>query len=327
MSQIFMMMACLVLGLLAGYQLGNSFTHNTTISNRLSLRFNSSPQRRTGSSLNYSVFGSWWSTSQWSRDCNTPGGKHLCELPAIWQNCEHGIYLDIGTNLGVQLRKLYNPEQFKDAPVLPLFDSIFGMNRSRVCSIGIEANPHHTEYLETINSYFERKQYPGVVITEMAASVHPGTATFHLDTQSPVQWGASLTRGGWQNNGNDTTTQVTVHLLPLPTFLIEVVRPIVLQTKEATGMLPPIVMKLDVEGAEYSLLPGLLLTGALCDLNLLFLEVHALAMQGDEGVNMTIAEMQHTFDKMRKAHPQCLVRISHLDDESYVHGDKIPLPL
>ena len=38
----------------------------------------------------------------------------------------HHVYLDMGTNTGVQIRKLYEPHLFPNASVLPIFDKFFG---------------------------------------------------------------------------------------------------------------------------------------------------------------------------------------------------------
>jgi hypothetical protein len=105
---------------------------------------------------NYTVFNSkTWSRTPWGMPCPALlpriaaagrtmfDSKQLCDLPSIWSNCSQGIYLDIGTNLGVQLRKLYDPQQFPNATVLPVFDKMFGMQRKGVCAVGVEANVHH----------------------------------------------------------------------------------------------------------------------------------------------------------------------------------------
>ena len=39
--------------------------------------------------------------------------------------CRH-VYLDMGTNRGIQIRKLYEPHLFPNAKVLPIFDKFFG---------------------------------------------------------------------------------------------------------------------------------------------------------------------------------------------------------
>ena len=45
--------------------------------------------------------------------------------------CRH-VYLDLGTNIGMQIRKLYEPELYPQSPMLPLFDKYFGhTNRTR----------------------------------------------------------------------------------------------------------------------------------------------------------------------------------------------------
>lgn len=50
--------------------------------------------------------------------------------------CRH-IYFDFGTNIGIQIRKLYEPALYPKAPVLPLFNEMYGgNNRSSVCAIG-----------------------------------------------------------------------------------------------------------------------------------------------------------------------------------------------
>ena len=40
-------------------------------------------------------------------------------------NCQH-IYLDVGTNIAVQIRKLYEPQKYAGAAVLKVFDEYFG---------------------------------------------------------------------------------------------------------------------------------------------------------------------------------------------------------
>jgi hypothetical protein len=236
-------------GLLAGYTLGvaqQMLSHDSrTIMASLKV---------FGSSGNsYTIFrDATWSRLPWAKPCSAglprllaagkepaPAGnrRQLCELPSIWKNCSQGIYLDIGTNLGVQLRKLYDPKQFPGAPVLPIFDKAFGKQRSGVCAIGVEANPHHTPYLGTVNAYFHKRGYQAVILTEVAASTRNGTASFFLDADSPVEWGASLTKGGWQRNNASSGAKVEAHvqLLNLPAFVTGIVRPILQQEYTATG--------------------------------------------------------------------------------------------
>ena len=57
--------------------------------------------------------------------------------------CKH-LYLDVGTNIGVQIRKLYQPELYPNASSLRLFTDVFGSSshRCNVCTIGFEYAPY-----------------------------------------------------------------------------------------------------------------------------------------------------------------------------------------
>ena len=62
-------------------------------------------------------------------------------------------YLDVGTNTGMQIRKLYQPAAFPEAKVRPHFDAVFGPShvpRCRVCAIGVEPNPRQADRLDTL---------------------------------------------------------------------------------------------------------------------------------------------------------------------------------
>ena len=67
--------------------------------------------------------------------------------------CLH-VYLDIGSNLGVQVRKLFQPELYEGAKILQTFNDHFGevsnRNDSEICAVGFEPNPEHTKRLQGI---------------------------------------------------------------------------------------------------------------------------------------------------------------------------------
>ena len=53
------------------------------------------------------------------------------------------IYFDFGSNIGVQIRKLFEPEHYAGAEALPLFDAAFGSFPQRAfktCAFGIEVS-------------------------------------------------------------------------------------------------------------------------------------------------------------------------------------------
>ena len=52
--------------------------------------------------------------------------------------------------MGIQVRKLYEPEKYPKANVNPVFDQYFGKNRDHktVCAVGFEPNPSHSKKLK-----------------------------------------------------------------------------------------------------------------------------------------------------------------------------------
>jgi hypothetical protein len=86
-------------------------------------------------------------------------------------------------------------------------------------------------------------------------------------------------------------------------------------------------MKMDIEGAEYTVFPAIAISGALCHINLIFLEWHkeSFRLNMPEHVDMNKKQLLDAFDKFRVTYPSCLVDISAVDDESYVDGTRIPL--
>lgn len=65
-------------------------------------------------------------------------------------------YLDVGTNVGVQIRKLFEPQLYPGAAILRHFDEAFGTSRASLqglCAIGFEPNPLHTPALKVGHRY------------------------------------------------------------------------------------------------------------------------------------------------------------------------------
>ena len=78
----------------------------------------------------------------------------------VGDGCHH-VYLDIGSNIGVQVRKLFEPEKYPRAAVLRKFDQVFGPPAARLangaqglCAFGFEANPSHWPRLKEIEKAY-----------------------------------------------------------------------------------------------------------------------------------------------------------------------------
>ena len=78
----------------------------------------------------------------------------------------HKIYLDFGTNIGVQIRKVYEPKYYPDAKVMPLFKEWFGdeQDHFNVCSAGFEPNESHIKRLEELESSYQKVVFVRITI-------------------------------------------------------------------------------------------------------------------------------------------------------------------
>ena len=71
--------------------------------------------------------------------------------------CYH-VYLDVGSNIGIQIRKLFEPQKYPNAAVHSIFDSNFGAVENHVlqgrtdyvCAVRFEPNFQHTAILKDL---------------------------------------------------------------------------------------------------------------------------------------------------------------------------------
>ena len=72
----------------------------------------------------------------------------------ILDGCKY-VYLDVGTNVGIQIRKLFEPDLYPNASIHQVFDRYFGniekRTRDGICAVGFEPNPSHTSILKGNN--------------------------------------------------------------------------------------------------------------------------------------------------------------------------------
>ena len=243
-------------------------------------------------------------TEAWKSRVSALFSQHRCTA----------AYLDVGTNVGVQLRKLFEPHRFEGAPVLPVFSAIFGEDRCRVCAVGVEPNPRHAQRLDKLESELTAAGF-GVLVLRGAATTEESTVQLALpakgwmegidldarlgDLEAPQQRNAFATRGA--------------ELVNVTGFdLAAVIRHVVSQLPAPHRLL----MKVDVEGHEYELLPRLVTTGALCLATKLFLEWHPQSSLMPRGQVRAVTRM--TRNALGGA--KCTTQLLDLDDESFMHA-------
>jgi len=186
------------------------------------------------------------------------------------------VYLDVGSNIGVQIRKLYEPEKYPAAPALRIFDDVFGRDRCDVCTIGIEPNPHHTARLTDLERRYRATGVPVLVLHAAASNAESSTqlALEDRDHVNTAEDTGATTVASWQGaRAYSSISVVDVRTLDLAALIYRVHRHLQELHGRERGT-SRILMKLDVEGSEYSILPHLVLTQTLCLVDRAFLEWH-----------------------------------------------------
>merc|ERR1719401_1372437 len=240
--------------------------------------------------------------------------------PEWLQECKQ-IYLDVGSNIGVQVRKLYEPSKYPLAEILPLFDTLFGPPSLRslptettgICALGMEPNPVQRERLETLEAEYLKHGWH-VHFYPFAASFERGTAEFEL--MSPYHpahsaehdyWGAHLNGGAPDGQladaklANVTTVDFGIFIQSLPRGSVA-------------------LMKMDIEGAEYDALASMGLHHVACNdwVPEMAMEVHDFGSldhwQGTRSLDSVITFLGNQTECARGP-----IHVFELDDESYMH--------
>jgi hypothetical protein len=246
--------------------------------------------------------------------------------------CYH-VYLDVGSNIGNQVRKLYEPHLFINASVLTIFEEFFGPADTRhlsgsVCAIGIEPNPHHTKVLESIQSAYQNCGWKAKFHTTTAASHSYGLATFYSDENLINQeWGGSILKSRVAKKPAGVTKMIR-----LADYILNKVVKRQLPSSLSSNDLdrkPNVIMKLDIEGSELEVMTDLVVTGALQHLDLAFVEYHPLSFDKDDVRTNYIKGLAKAVDTInflsKKLRLKTMYNVLSFDDESY-SNTTFPLP-
>jgi len=250
--------------------------------------------------------------------------------------CEHA-YLDVGTNIGVQLRKLYEPSLYPSAPVHRIFDGAFGKgSRCRVCAVGMEPSPNRRSRLEELQRRYTALGFP-VIVLKGAASDCDGT----------VRFGACKPPCG-DHASSSLVLSKDKRVFTVPSHdVAQLVRLLDwnLRGRPADGGSPPLrgrrrlVMKLDVEGVEGYVLRRMAATpiageqSALCAVDSLYIEWHEqnthlrLPKRARAQLAASHAWFAHRYmnASRHRGRPACRLQTYELDDETAI-GDGKPWP-
>ena len=267
------------------------------------------------------------------------------ETKNMLDGCYH-VYVDVGSNIGVQIRKLFEPEKYPKASVHSIFNSHFGTAEERqsafggreVCAVGFEPNSHHTQYLQEVESSYNKCGWRVKFMTETGASGRNGTTRFYTDeAYGKMEWGGGILSPDVNNIAIDNVANkekpkfMDVTLVRLSDFLKNIVGTRKLPVAPSKSHPPQIVMKMDIEGSEVDVMSDLIFTGGLQYINKIMVEWHKRleklperqkAQQQLESITKLLGEYSKTMQKQGGKFEFILI---NLDDETYLTS-KFDLP-
>lgn len=243
------------------------------------------------------------------------------------------LYVDIGSNIGVQIRKLFEPASYPEAKVLPVFNEHFGTANARgkpsaesgICAIGLEANPQFEERLRTVEKHHRENGWnTKFFVPRIVSNDDNSNMTFYVDGRaSKNHWGSSTNKAQAQASSSKEgeIKAVSVSSIDISNFF----KSTILREEKKK-----VIAKMDIEGSEYIVLPKMLEAGLLCagKIDAMFLEWHKLIPQGyDQGLT-TRKALSANLKKQIAAAEHCAgaapMQVLDIDDESYL-TDGVPL--
>lgn len=223
------------------------------------------------------------------------------QLPFNISQCTH-VYLDLGTNRGFQLEKLFLGSK-PHSPWAQKFGQYFGPRSewvSKVCAIGAEPDRTHTGHL---NDLEKRITATGarLKILRNPIWVNNDVMTFHSVWQPEFNnWGSTLSTTGHAHMKN--VTKYTLRGFRLSSLLAQLRRDAV------------VVAKLDIEGAEHRVIADIVLDGTICRIDFVGIEIHRTFMTHDIHA---LSSNTATLNRFLRASGRCrYTRIEEFDDES-----------
>ena len=192
------------------------------------------------------------------------------EVPAWIHQCSN-VYLDLGSNIGVQVRKLFEPERYpiydqRQKKVMDLFNQEFGdparrrNAHSELCAFGFEPNPKHSGRLKSLENQYLSKGWKVHFFPFAVSNTDKIVALYTENEPGKNDWGATLykTKGNFQNS-------IQVRQVRLVNFV-----------KQFLNRTRINIIKFDMEAAEYEVLLDFLNEGLLCQeyVKLIMVEWH-----------------------------------------------------
>ncbi|KAL3798255.1 hypothetical protein HJC23_000169 [Cyclotella cryptica] len=254
--------------------------------------------------------------------------------PKLADGCTH-VFLDVGSNVGLHVRYLYEPKLYPKAQIArKFFREALGPESERdnnhICVFSFEPNPSHIARHAEIQRAYASLGWRYLPIHAGVGDADGNLTFYHTGDELGFTTKKSSCRKECRPEhvpvirlGDWTMREVAERQIPES-----------LSTRH--NILPKVVMKLDTEMMEYEVLPDLMLSGVLCKyVNNIMGEFHHVSRMiaylwpvtfGDWTLDREGAKSISTeWLRMIGHNPNCITEFSMEDDESY-RNDPHPLP-
>eukprot|EP00092_Neocalanus_flemingeri_P017548 GFUD01018986.1.p1 GENE.GFUD01018986.1~~GFUD01018986.1.p1 ORF type:complete len:402 (-),score=98.09 GFUD01018986.1:115-1320(-) len=246
--------------------------------------------------------------------------------------CLH-VFIDLGSNRGLQIRKLYEPDTFPLAPVQPLYQRFFGnpedRNLREICSVSFEPSTKHAEHLKKLADAYATCGIRVVIYKAGVGHKNMKTKFGHFNTFYGHEIGHDVSarliddnesRMNYDEEVYEDIETEEVEVIRFATFITDIVAKRKLPTS-AKVTTPRVVIKSDIEGAELKIIPDMVMTGALGHVDNIHMEWHGECFyrKGREPQMVSklalaitaLAELTKSEDIEQK------FEIEEMDDETY----------
>jgi len=241
------------------------------------------------------------------------------EDPAMFAGCR-SIFLDVGSNRGTHVRKMFEPQKYPGCKYLNMFDKGFGaaekrakpFNETGICTFGFEANPLWTSTLQQLEKAYTAQGWR----VKWFAPVAVGNTTGSLDFWD-VNHGAYSDWGFSVHKRSPTATEVVVPQIDFSAFMEE------LHKNAPSGYR---LMKMDIESAEFQVLPKFVTKQLLCKnvVDTITMEWHDRFLK-TEASKQQAKHLESLVNSPEKCTSGPSTTVIAFDDESYLNDGK-PLP-
>lgn len=256
--------------------------------------------------------------------------------PRMSDGCYH-VYLDTGANVGVQVRKLFEPSQFPYKRVpgritsqIEVYEAQFGTNhsqwREQVCVFMFEPNPLHQARLRAIADCYSSRGWRTTLFNVAASNSDNESLHFLIQNVDAGNhyWAAQVIS---DTDSADRTKNlvVSVKSMDITRFIMDDVAQRIIPPSIGNMKPPSVTMKLDIEGSETSVLPNMLVKGAFCVVDSVIPELHPQFVEGDARAFLKqIVPFVELLRSVNKTSGCAIPSLKHVDDESYHRDIGIP---